>query len=270
MNMNKAPFKSNGHLDENGLSAYAEYMHGKRSEVSDEIKVHVELCAVCREALMDISDLLTETEGVALDELTINVKSSAQQSWKVVSRIAVAIAAVLLLSWFIQQLLPDADPTEPMAGETEDGRRETEDGRLKTEDGRRKTAEQVPVEVVTPHDTIRYAEAFVPNEKLEVLIKSGFRNEEEPGLRLSDTAVDHQPGDTLVFNWRGESDVKVAIVVLNNREMEQIRILPDESGEMQWVLEMEPGLYYWKLVTETEMVELGKIRLMHESSQPSR
>lgn len=96
-----------------------------------------------------------------------------------------------------------------------------------------------------------------PSSFYEDMLKDQFRSDVVT-VTLPDTGFNVK--DDLVFSYEGGEGIKVFIKIFNNKEEELLMLEPDGNT---FVFEnvpqkLEPGLYYWKLEDEDEMLYLGK------------
>lgn len=63
--------------------------------------------------------------------------------------------------------------------------------------------------------------------------------------------------DSIMFQWEMSTGEVVHLKILNNRGEEIVHYLP-EQNRFIFKEKLEPGLYYWKLETEDELVYVGK------------
>ena len=105
----------------------------------------------------------------------------------------------------------------------------------------------------------RFAERFKPTPYLEGMLALNTRGEEL-------LVVSPEPGSRQVgvvrFRWKGRTG-RVTLVILNNRGKPVVTAHP--SGQ-EYVLrrKLPPGLYYWKLETDEELLYVGKFEYRPE------
>jgi len=100
------------------------------------------------------------------------------------------------------------------------------------------------------------AQNFKPSEELESLIGTYVRSE---GLAIKAPIIGQiiAPGTPVKFEWEGATNEALTILILNNKEVEIHSALLKKP---YFLLEKElsPGLYYWKLETEDDLIHIGK------------
>jgi len=102
-----------------------------------------------------------------------------------------------------------------------------------------------------------FAANSTPSEFYENLIRDQFRS---GVVTVTSPDTGFNVKDVLVFSYEGGEGIKVFIKIFNNKEEELLMLEPDGNT---FVFEnvpnkLDPGLYYWKLEDEDEMLYLGK------------
>jgi hypothetical protein len=105
------------------------------------------------------------------------------------------------------------------------------------------------------------AQNFVPLPSLESLVGVVTRADgiilEEPGYNLR-----IRQGDPVRFRWTTSGPDRIGIQVFDNRGF---KILSEGNiGNNEYLLKtgsMKPGLYYWKILKNDQLVTVGKIRI---------
>ena len=250
-------FDKEGHLDENGISIYVDYLKGRATALPEKIRQHVADCATCRLAVMEVADLLDRVEEPAAEyaaqtdrQPTVAPKRKSTCLWRVVGRIAAGLAAVLVLAWFIQKMLPDRQSSTHIAG------KHTTDSIFSTYT--KDSTSFIP-------DTIRYAQAFTPDPAYENLMKARYRGINRSELQAPAAATHLAPGDTLWMHWKPKQGEQYLIRIIDNHEKEVALIHPSSPGEVAWTIRLKPGRYYWKFEGEKELYKVGSILVMRDN-----
>ena len=99
-----------------------------------------------------------------------------------------------------------------------------------------------------------FAANYVPNEELESMIGTTFRSDNFKIKKPGNHAV-FKKDAIIVFEW--ENNISLNLSILNNEEEEQI--VESVSGvQFELSSKLDPGIYYWKLETEDDLLHLGK------------
>lgn len=265
-----------GHLDENWIAAYAEHLKGWTPAPPAYVTEHTGSCSRCRSAVMEAVDMLDDMEQMRLEEPPASytrlqpgkgriVRPASE--WKGVLRAVAGIAAVAILAWFIQFLIPERGDDPPVTGIEQPETNppvvpDSSNNRLP--DGEDTLIEQPMPEPAVLHDTIRFAEAFVPNPALEALTRPRYRNITDPvvvGPR-SDTLF--TPGEQLVISYSIDPVENCTVVLVDNKGKEIQRFAILDNGIFEWEIDLLPGLYYWQFEGIEEVYIAGPIRVVSQ------
>lgn len=248
------------HLDENEVALFAEFLRHEREDLPDELRAHVETCARCRAEIMAVADMLEEVGrqeeghmgigaygrsdvcvGVDVGVSRVTRHASRMGRFTPVIRIVASLAAVVLLAWIIQLIRPEKPETGTLAGSD--------------------SSESVNP-LVEPSDSFRLAQAFIPDSLLEKLAIATFRLAHDPKIQSPSNDTVFRTGDTLRIQWVPEPGMEYALVVLNNRHEVRADIESGPGSSIQWRIDLEPGLYYWKFLRKEELWKVGKFTVL--------
>lgn len=246
--------EQNEHIDENSKAAYIDWIRQDGPEPAAEVLDHVASCRSCKNEILELSEIL---DAVDADPVEQGERSSI---WILIGKTAAVLGAVLLVSLIIQFLRPK-DPDLNIASKGVDTLigPEYKAGKPDTL-GVKDSLERSAPNTVTLPDTLIYAANFSPNLGLEALVKARFRSRPQSGDSLIDPHLSGFRGDSIKMSFPPmESDQLQLILVKNSGEIVQQH--PLISGKVEFVLNGEPGLYYWKLVSSEELLRVGKIWL---------
>jgi hypothetical protein len=264
---------SNGrskHLDENELAQYADYLRNNTGNVPEELIEHVASCGYCRAELMAISDLLDTLPDLAEDpDIAYATDSPVAGRHRPVAfrwlRTVAAVAAVVLLAWVILRVIPDGRMNEPVAsGPAADSMPASD---------RQKSDPSVPEQLtaVIPaadpatrpaetDDSIRYAGAFLPDPTYESLVRAKYRSGTDPRVTGPDPSSVFARGDTLRISWIPDPEDEYRLVILDNKTALAADLVISGSS-LDWRIDLQPGLYYWKFTGREEMWKVGKFKV---------
>jgi hypothetical protein len=265
-----------GHLTSLGLSLYAEYMRGERNDLPGELERHVESCSYCRHELMSVTDLLDEIDQVQEKQVDYNaVKQDvpAIKRFLPLIRTAAALAAIVLVSWVIQQIIRDR-PEEPLAGTgtslpVEGNRLALDDPMIITQ-GSDPDGDSINVTIgqegsgerhaltAPKTETEQYAMAFIPNPAYESIIGGKFRAARDPRISGPELGSDFAFGDTLRFSWTPDEEDAYTLVIVDNQANEVREIDAGAGSRLEWKIDLPPGLYYWKFTGSEHLWKAGK------------
>jgi len=270
------------HLDENQLAQYAEYLRDETRQIPEKLIDHVASCSYCRAELMAITDLLDTLPDLAsepdLEEAgyqlpvtgyQLSVGGSRGTTVNKWLRAVAAVAAVFLLVWIVQRLLPDRLLNESVATvERKDSLPNpnpdtltpnlSTPGLLASPDTHSKSG---PI-----HDTVLYAAAYVPNPVFESLVGAKYRSGADPKVTDPAPGKVFATGDTLRLSWTPDPEDEYFLVILDNKANSVREIKLGSSGGLAWKISLKPGLYYWKFLGKEEMWKVGRMKIIGSAS----
>ena len=270
-----------GHLDENGLAWYADFLRGDAGPVPERMVEHVAACAYCRAELMAITDLLDQLPDLVeepyepLSAPGLKSQKTSRQQLAVWLRTVAALAAVGLLAWVVQRLLPDAPVKEPlvsiMAPDSTTVTPDQPDSLVVADHPPTGAGAEGSAVIVAPRDkrptgplpdTVLYAAAFIPNPAYENMIGAKYRAGTDPKVAGPDPGRIIAPGDTLIFSWNPDPDDAYLLLVVTNRDSTVCEINPGPNGKLAWKADLKPGLYYWKFLGQEDLWKVGRVKVV--------
>lgn len=106
-----------------------------------------------------------------------------------------------------------------------------------------------------------FAEHFVPLVSLESIVGEVTRADDIV-LERPVSAIKISCGETVTFSWKTESSDPVVICLFDNTGKKVQTVRP--TGKSNYLMKtgnLRPGLYYWKLLKNDQLVTAGKIRM---------
>jgi len=272
----KSGFMSDGHLDENSIAACAEWLSGVSEEPDKILQDHLEYCEQCKQAVLDISELRSQ-EGSVSDsshtqrdsfEETCAGRNSptikfrpGNQFWRVAAVIFILVT-VTAISLLIgpkeeQEIVDNVEPLDSIEIQADD-LQEDQPGTILDTNLQEENNKPIGIESVQDN---RYAENFTVNSNYEALIGVQFRAGRYPEIIYPGSDTVMYQNMALSFIGKNPDLDVLEIQILNNKAV----LVKDFSGldtiNLEVNMDLDPGLYYWKLLGEDELIEVGKIRV---------
>ena len=277
--IHKKGLTSDGHLDENSLAACAEWLNGGVDKLDVLLQNHLEKCGRCKQAVLEISELsnLTDTPvepGKTANDIfeeTCAAKYSPaiklgqnNQFWRVaaVFLVLVTVAALTLV------LKPKKDPlivdnielADSVAQKSDEKNLENLPALI---DSTTYQKQEKPI-IIETVDANLYAANFTPNPTYEALIGAQFRASSSPKVLNPGRDTSLIQGGLLTFKGNNPGKDKLEIHIIDNRA-KQVKIFSGlDSISIDVKLDWDPGLYYWKLVGEDELYQVGKFTIIEQ------
>lgn len=249
-------FQSNGHLSEEGIARYAEALKlDKVSDLPADLYRHIEQCDDCHRQALDLYAIIADFDysAVALPPPPAK-QATLRRIW--VNRALLAAASVAALIWIINLLW------QPGAGHIEQ-----QSPRVVTNDTIPQNTPAPPTKTPiappqmpkqqTPPVKELIAANFEPSETLEGLLNDATRSET---INVTGPAngTTFAPGQAISFAWAAGNDntAQLQVVVVNNQNKQQYRLDAGSEG-LTFAGKLNPGIYYWKLENETDLLYVG-------------
>lgn len=260
-------FDNHNHLDAENISRYAEAMHsGKMDTIPEYMVTHIENCSHCHNEVVELFSVLHKIE------LQSGTPGAEQKEEKVfyinpVLRLALvaSVAALAIFTYFrINSTTQNIEKTEIIADTTT--YMEPAETELADEKKQPRELPSPPInndqkkEKKTFHETTSpkqlYATNFIPADDYEALIGTTFRSNAIKVVS-PENGSHFKKQELITFSWDLENSEFLYITILNNREEIISRQQTSVAEHREAGISM-PGLYYWKLENEQELLYVGK------------
>ena len=233
-------FTKQHHLDENGIALYVDALHLEHlSQLPKEILQHVEHCEECKLQIVEVFDLVQEgMEEKTIQHPFFDIKPSKMhyfiQSYRIAAIFILAALIGTLYFLFIQKELtvtPEISKSLLLNDSVK---------------AHKNISSQKPI-----NDLL--ADSFSPSPNLDDVVHTEYRSSTIEVISPENGAIVHSP---ISFHWN-QYDKPVKIKILTNRE---ITILTSIVQKNTFVTAktFPPGLYYWKLESDDELLFVGK------------
>jgi hypothetical protein len=219
-----------GHLTDEGIALYVDALKlEKLSGLPQWMLDHVSECHSCKERITGLFAIVPQD---VYDGLTHHPTFGALAPARTWYRIAAAIALVSIAGASTLLILGDRGEVPPQSGPT---------------------GSPDSAAVVSPVQNERQlAEAFAPEPELEGLVNFQSRSS---GITLISPEIGAEIPGPVTFDWKGSAPA--VIEVYNNRkELQKTFTIRRPPGVLRQNL--SPGVYYWKLIAEEELLFVGK------------
>ena len=235
-----------GHLTAEGIALYADAMlKNKMKIIPAHIREHVEECFQCKEEIFSIYGICSNEKSSD----TNLISPEQHRTYKVknmILQIAASILLLVALSFIIYHI---------------SSRREnTESGTLAIDKtGGNHDAKQIAQNNLVTNEIKKSQPTKSTSESsmFEELISSRYRNPEITILRpkLNQKVKVNKP---IVFEFSGDLTEPCQIKIFNNRGVKILETDRFTSNSYAISKQLIPGLYYWKLEQETDLLGVSK------------
>lgn len=258
-----------GHLTEEGIALYAETLQSENwTDLAKAVSLHIEDCSLCHGEALALYAILSEMEK-ASQERTVD-KSQTRKLIRM-RFIRWAMVAVLAgLSFYFYRYL-DRPPTpnqiqqdRPIADEDKEKdeaipivKDESEPTTPKKENTEPPSIPTTPVPKADSR--VLYASNFVPSAQMEALLEDAMRGDDLELISPIQPAV-FPLGENILFEWTGTIEEALFLQIENNvgEEVYQTALA---ALRFDYQPDLPPGLYYWRLESEEDLLMLGRLEL---------
>ena len=219
-----------GHLTDEGTALYVDALRLDRlSGLPQWILEHVSECHSCKERITGLFTIVPQDVYRGLRHHPTFGSLTPARTWY---RIAASIAIVSIAGASAFLILGDRGEVPPQSGPA---------------------GSPDSAAVLSPvQDERQLAESFASEPELESLVNFQSRSS---GIRLISPGIGAEIVGPVIFDWKGSAPA--VIEVYNNRkELQKTFAIRRPPGVLRQNL--PPGVYYWKLIAEEELMFVGK------------
>ena len=236
-------FTDRHHLTDEGVALYVDALRLERTaELPAEIRIHVEGCEECQRQIVESHEMM---KSIRVDKSRSHPYFDRQVREPGVRytpyRIAAAVAGVALLAAGYYAIV-SRDSTLPEITKQEQGTSVKEAGVNHT--------------TAVPNDTVSeplLADNFTESPNLDDLVHTDFRSTSVEVIAPLNGEIVKAP---IRFKWKASNE-EMTLKILTNKE--RTVLSKTVTGDALTVeKKLAPGLYYWKLETEKELIYTGK------------
>ena len=247
-----------GHLTDEATARYVEALRADDvRRVSASVRRHIEDCDACSTAALALYSIEAERDWQQDRAATgARIRHMPYLRWAVVAMLAG-------ISFYFYRYLDApaiaSEQARPVAEEVQEvAPKESEPVAIPE----KAPTESVPKETnaeVARDPLAEYAANFVPSAELEVLLDDVLRGEE---LKLISPAQRDslKVGEVVRFEWEGPFRSGLQLRIKDNTG-EEIAQYDLNELRYEWKTAVAPGLYYWQLETEEDLLLLGRLFL---------
>jgi len=258
-----------GHLTEEGIALYAETLQSENwTDLAKAVSLHIEDCQLCHGEALALYAVLSEMEKASEKAAVDKSQTRKLERMKFIRWAMVAVLAGLSFYFYryldrphaqdqIQQDQPIADEDkekEELIPIVKDESEPTTPKKENTE------STSIPTTPVPKADSrVLYASNFVPSAEMEALLADARRGADLELISPVQQAV-FQLGENILFEWTGTIDEALFLQIENNKG-EEVHQTALSALRFDYKPDLPPGLYYWRLESEEDLLMLGRLEL---------
>lgn len=258
-----------GHLTDESISRYVEVLQSADwDSLPKQIQDHIDTCDDCHGEAMDLYAIVSHASAADKPQ-QLKPKTEARVLRLRIMRWAM-VAVLAGLSFYLYRYLDRPQPIDnieidrPIANDpgVEKGTDQEEERDPSTPTPKKEETEK-PTKSTTPASEtdvrILYAANFVPSESMELLVGDQLRSTGLELVRpLNENVQNWKAG--IEFQWSGIAEEGLSLQLENNRGD---RLYEQPVVQLKHTLRMalEPGIYYWRLESEEDLLMVGRLIL---------
>lgn len=228
-------------------------LHQLNDDDTAAFEEHLLICSDCRKELETMERIITQaaksrmhevfTGNSGIENKPRKTKPGLIAMYRMAASLLLFIGVSVVLFYFIKR---ENKPGGQMVNES-----------VSREDSLQQPS---PDSIVTEHKVKHISnylaaedQAFKPSSFYEPLVSNVYRSAD---MNISDPAINYSKG-VIVFNWSYYRADSLLVLLINNKDsviFKQRAIPPYKCRKM-----LKPGLYYWQLQTDDELLFTGKL-----------
>jgi hypothetical protein len=248
MEVPRSLFRPDSHLTVEAVALYVDALKLERMhQLPQPVLEHVEKCERCKGEVTGLFSLLAgEDYSKVTPHPFLNETGNAMpRPVLIFLRIAAVIVAVIGFSALVAVLFLQNNGNDTVTPAVTAGAQgDTSSSQGLTEAGTKKKEE--------PRKSI--ASRFVESPELEDLMRGSLRSAETEVPSPEDGAIVRAGS---FFKWATSAHPPFELTILDNRGF-SVRSFTVQSSEFRMEDSLQAGLYYWKLVAESNLLHVGK------------
>lgn len=265
-----------GHLNEAGISLYVDKMLlGETDFITSALLEHVENCQKCKSEIIELYETCKNYPDYKsiLDQFSpkkgkVTFKVNFSALFKIAAIIIIIISLTFLFKIILIKNRTKSDTI--VKKELKDTSIFLEKKILKPllentsvlrkigNNSENKKQIHSSVKQNSKYNTNFYAANYKIFPDFESFIEESYRSEFSLKITEPKTGQELSVNKPIFFKWKSELDEKIKIVILNNKAeiVYEIKNITDNKAILY--KKLQPGLYYWKIEAENDLLFLGK------------
>lgn len=271
------------HLNDEGIALYADAIKfNKIPQLPNGFKTHVESCPVCQQQIVDFSSIMVDIKQDSVsahpffdsNKKTTSLSKPNNENVRYLFYKIAAIAVILMIVLFTYRQFSVEKPSEIVEKNQENIEQqdeiqkeiilpETQDKEELVEKPNDTKNQDLPkphkpkIDQEERNNRELFAANFILNEEFESMLGTTSRSENFEIESPQDDSV-FKEQQSIPFKWR--NNIKLILTILDNQE-EEVFMKKVEGKTFDFNSNLKPGVYYWKLETEEDLLHLGKFTI---------
>lgn len=263
-------FNENGHLNETGLAVFVEALAKNALEtLTENMSEHVEECIECKKKILLINEVTDQVEKLKNDSLP--AQGGHDKSKKFI-RLFLRVASIILIGLGVGSALyyfisnPKNKRGSVNITQISDSNIVKKQSIFAQKDsissGLPQTGKNKKTILREEKGAGFIAENFKESAFFENLISSNYRSND---IEIEEPAIGQRfyANDSILFRIKGEITEPLSIKLYDNKEKLIVNFENITSDNYFVNKELSPGLYYWKVLEDDDLVKVGKIEVKY-------
>jgi hypothetical protein len=254
-------FIQNNHLTNEGISLYADGIALERTDLlPEEMLDHVANCEFCRNEVFATHEIIKDQYyfGDIGKHPFFSKKLEIVKTKSVFFRLWIPVAAsiLVLFGFFYLIYLKPGNKSENIVKNTTESKTE-----INNNPGENRIVEKDSVENISniPEENKLIAQnaEYKTNDLFESLMESELRGD---GFEIVAPVNNMQfnKNQKVEFKWNNPNDYILNIIVYNNTSKKVFEASQIKGEAYKINAPFSPGLYYWKIIQNDELLKIGK------------
>jgi len=246
-------FDAEGHLNDEGIALYVDALILSRlNQLPPEVIDHLEECMKCKHEVTELHSIQKEVNYANLGPHPYFDHLKPRNNWNYLWRVAAVVLVTSGLCYLVFSKLKDGDYQAINKSQVRDSLEIQQKENVASDHKKENQSAEKIQQVKEPGS--KNLLAYTPSPVLEDLIQTNTRSSD---IKILSPYNNDTLKGSIKFQWEFKSDEKLWLKIVDNSEKELYNYSVQED---QFVLQerLKPGLYYWKLETQDDLVHVGK------------
>ncbi len=243
------------HLNTEGVSLYVDaILYKRQSELPEEVLNHVEGCEQCKIAIIEVYELLKGDKNISQQKHPFFKSRKAVKSLYTFFKFTAAAAVLVFIAIYFTNRINDQKDKTIKAG-IDTKKTPVKDIFIFPDNLNIDTIKINPDSGTEKLIAVNYAKSLV----LESFIETGLRSEDLEILYPLNGAK-FKLNQPINFKWKTESRDKIVIEIFYYKNKTDIKLLEKAAQNKELTISnnLKEGLYYWKFISDDELIYVGK------------
>ncbi len=254
-------FTEKNHLNDISFSLFAEALKFETVEkLPQEILSHVEICSDCKQQILALTDIISKLEyssEFSKKRGDIGQKRSYSDFSFFLKIAAIFIVGLAIgLTMYFTRVIKTEPPIAVIRDSVKMHIAANHDSSKQNSKENKQNNFHIKPSLIEDQNNYSYAANFEPSPLFESIIGESSRTDEIKILSPANKQ-EFRINTDIKIEWKTTEELLLTLKVLNNRE-NLIFSITTRGNSVLFNKKPDPGIYYWKLETEDDLLFIGK------------